>query len=103
MKNIKQNLLIGIVLLTILISCSNSGGGPDVYYGIWENSKQKITITKGWKANYDVKINILKNGDEIGYDYFTYQDGKLGINGSTIISYSDGKIIYKGDEYDKIK
>jgi hypothetical protein len=103
MKKIKQNLLISFVLLTILISCSNSGAGPDFYYGIWENSENVITITPGGKANYYVKFKHIDNGVVAEYDCYTFNNGKLCINGSPLISYSGGKLIYNGDEYEKLK
>ena len=83
---------------------SNSGGEPDVYYGTWKNTKEnmKLIITNEGKTGYYVCTKSLVNGDLFCWDCFSYKDGNLCIDGEKKLTYSDGKIIYRGNEYEKV-
>ena len=107
MKNITKILLIGFVLMTILISCFNSG--DDKFLGTWKsaaNSNFEIKITKAGNTAYtSEQITHYSDSNSNNAETFTltYQDGNLVRMGMVFYSYSNGKLICNGMEYKKVE
>ena len=105
MKNIKQILLFGIILTIILISCGKSGG--DKYLGTWRETgkSNELFIYKAeGKTSFYVKITY-KDGDgrSVVYSASYQDDGNLIIGEGHICSYSNDKLNFEGEEYEKVK
>lgn len=106
MSKTQQLLILGISLSLSIAACSNSDSG-DKFLGNWvrsSSSSHTLTITKAGETAYSI-VHRAPSQD-VGRWTATYEKGNL-INGtmfgSIIISYSNGKIIYKGEEYEKTK
>jgi hypothetical protein len=106
MKNKKQKFIIVITLMTIILSCTKSGG--DMYLGTWKNNEteSEFTITKAGETAYTVVVR------EPGYNpgeihtsttTTTFKDGNLVVGDAVCFSYSNGKLICNGKEYEKVK
>ena len=105
MKNIIQLFLTGLFLLAILLSCSKLGG--DSFIGTWHNnnSQKELIISKVNDTSYKVLVHNLEpnqsNHPTIKTHMSTFQDGNLIDKYFFILSYSNGKIILDGKEYEK--
>lgn len=106
MKKIQQLLIVGISISLIVSACSNPDSG-DKFLGKWVRSNSanyQLTITKAGETAYSI-VEIAP-AQSVGRWTSTYEKGNL-VNGtmfgSVIISYSNGKIIYEGKEYEKSK
>ena len=88
-------LSTALIFLTILCSCSKSNG--DKYLGTWKSTKENNTIivTKAGETAYTINY-----GGSVGTA--TYKDGNL-VAGMLILSYSKGKLICYGNEYEKVE
>lgn len=103
MKRIQQLFILAIFLSLIITACSTSDSG-DKFLGNWVRGDSKdyqLTITKAGAAWY----SIVESPPVQGYGRWTatYEKGNL-VNSTMvgiIISYSNGKIIYEGSEYEK--
>ena len=80
----------------------------EVYYGHWINKEinQELTITSKGTSNYSVTLRSPSESpgemDTVTWDKFTYENGSIALGG-LVISYSNGKITYKGEEYEKVE
>jgi hypothetical protein len=98
MKYIRKSFFIGIVLTTIMLSCTKLGG--DVYLGTWKNDNQhrELLITKAGENAYTIR----SVGGFTETQTATYKNGNLMIGGFVALSYLNGKIISNGIEFEKV-
>ena len=94
-NKVKTKFIYLIMLLVIIFfSCNNSG---DEFIGFWEGVHDDIRIIKSG-STYIIEIKKSYGVNEIYTG--TYKQGNLYADtGFIIISYSNGKIIYKGEKY----
>ena len=89
-------------------ACTNKGTSGDTYIGTWKNNQnnQELIITIVGSNSYSLKLRVpykpLGTMDEFTYSDITYKDGNLYRNDTKIVSYSNGKVIYKDEEYEKV-
>lgn len=80
----------------------------EVYYGHWINKEinQELIITPKGTSNYSVTLRYPSESpgemDTVAWDKFTYENGSISLGGVDI-SYSNGKITYKGEVYEKVQ
>lgn len=98
-------LIVLPISLCLLSSCGNSGG--DKFLGTWKNKQNElIEISKAGEKDYTVKIIDPSASagcfSEAHTSTATYQDDNLLVMGKVLLSYSLGKIICNGEEYENI-
>jgi hypothetical protein len=105
MKNIKQFFIVGLFFATILLSCSKLSG--DSFIGTWHNnnSQKELIISKVNDTTYKILVHNLEsnqsNHPTINTHLSTFQNGNLIDKYFFILSYSKGKLILEGQEYEK--
>jgi len=106
MKNVKQIALIGIIFLSILCSCTKSGG--DKFLGTWKDVKgqDQIIVTKAGETAYTVWFRRFSPSDPSGLAYINtktvlFKEGNLVVGTYIYLSLVDGKVVYNRKEFEK--
>jgi len=105
MKRIIQLFYAGLLFSIFLLSCSKLGG--DSFIGTWHNtnSQKELIISKVNDTNFKVLVHNLEpnqsNHPTIDTHVSTFQEGNLIDKYFFILSFSKGKIILDGKEYEK--
>lgn len=106
MKNVKQITLIGVAFLSILCSCTKSGG--DKFLGTWKDVKgqDQIIVTKAGETAYTVWFRRFSPSDPSGLAYINtqtvlFKDGNMVVGTYIYLSLVDGKVIYNRMEFEK--
>lgn len=101
MKNVV--LILTVVIGVFFVSCKSNSG--DKFVGIWEKQDgSRIEISTAGESAYTFKA-IGPRSYGVAFSHtktVTYEDGNLVSGGTVLCSYSDNKIIFKGDEYVKV-
>jgi|JI6StandDraft_1071083.scaffolds.fasta_scaffold25933_4 hypothetical protein len=96
-----KKLLILASTLFILVGCQKSGNSNDEYIGTWTKATQYsnkiLVISKDGSNNFTVtnmgsKYSLKNDGDHLSIN--------LGM-GDTPLTISNGKLLFRGDEYIK--
>ncbi len=107
-----KNRFILIMLLIIfsislcLLSCSGNSGG-DKFLGTWKNKHNElIEISRAGEKDYNVKVILPPASTGFFAETHTstasYQNDNLLVMGKVLLSYSQGKLISNGEEYENI-
>lgn len=105
-EKIKNDSLIKIKNESLAKIEKNNG---DKYLGTWKDikSNNKLLITKaGGETEFIVKhttYGINKYADNLVSKAYYQNDGNLMVGGDDLLSFSNGIIIFKGHEYEKVK
>ena len=75
----------------------------EIFLGNWKTKhNDKVEITKAGETAFTLKF-IWAGEPFVRSVSATYNNGNLVTSGNELLSYSNGKIIFRGDEYEKVK